>query len=89
MQIKTTHDIIEEQFKTKIEKHILRNIRLTQPIEDIAKYHQKKWVAVDDVLRIIKSLWCIGNTKIEDFSNKKLSIIKEELLEVKQNASQG
>lgn len=49
MEIKTTMEIIDDQFQVKIENHTLRKIRLVQPIEKVAEYHQKKWVAVDDI----------------------------------------
>ena len=79
MKIKTTHDIIDEQFETKIEEHTLRTIRLSQPRKDVMEYRQKKWVAVDELIEVIDKLICIGNTQVEVFSNKKLNIIKEAL----------
>ena len=51
MEIKTTADIIDDQFITTKDKHTLRVVNSTRPREDIGKYRYKKWVAVDDMIK--------------------------------------
>ncbi len=56
MEIKTTQEIIDNQFITKYEKHTLRTIKLNPVREDIGKYRFKKWVAVDDLKLILNNI---------------------------------
>ncbi len=56
MKIKTTREIIDDQFITTKDKHTLRVVNSTKPREDIGKYRYKKWVSVDDVLETIHKI---------------------------------
>ncbi len=59
--------------------NVKKILELAEECGNDKKFLLSKWVAVDDILKLISSLWCVGNTQIEVFSNKKLGLIKDKL----------
>lgn len=71
MEIKTTNEIIDDQFVIVKEKHKLRTINANRPREDFGEYRYKKWVSVDEIKVTIK--------KWSDYSSDR-QMVKSSLL---------
>ena len=80
MKTKTTHEIIDDQFKKTQEVHTKRTITLNQPRDDLLKYHQKEWVAVDDVIKWLELEVHRAGASYQMVEELKKSLSKSELL---------
>ena len=86
MEVKTTREIIDEQFVTVEEERSLRRIKLHNLRDDINEYNLKEWVRVSQVIdkakveKVIKKLWILyPATQSHKGHNGALLDIKKEL----------